>query len=277
MKLKESLKGLYEEKFQGKYPLVCFLTNYVTVLDLVDMCIHSGGSPVLTDEISEAHEMVTYSGTQAVVMNFGTINREYLDIMTLTGKTANEAKVPVIVDPAAITASSFRKYAMEHLLKEVKVSILKGNLGEIKFILGYETKNKGIDSFEDERDGEKYAVELARKLQTVVVMTGETDIITDGHRVAMVRNGDADLKRICGAGSSVAAIMATYSGLTKDYFLSATLGCAVMGVAAEKAKERMGENQGIRTYKALLHDHVALLKTEELMKSMHVEEKILEG
>ena len=140
MDFKNQLKKLYEEKLEEKYPLVCFLTNYVTVLDLVDMCIHSGGSPVLTDEISEAHEMVEYSGSDAVVMNFGTINREYLDIMTMTGITANRAGVPVILDPAAITASSFRKYAISHLLSEVSVSILKGNLGEIKFILGYDTK-----------------------------------------------------------------------------------------------------------------------------------------
>lgn len=272
MKLKEEMRKLYALKFEERYPLVCFLTNYVTVLDLVDMCIHSGGSPVLTDEISEAHEMVEYSGSDAVVMNFGTINREYLDIMTLTGITANRAGVPVILDPAAITASSFRKYAISHLLENVKVSILKGNLGEIKFILGYDTKNKGIDSFEDEKDGEKYCIELAKKLDTVVVMTGKTDIITDGERVARVSNGNARLKKICGAGSSVASIMATYSGLTKDYFLSATLGAAVMGVASEIAEERMKKEDGIRTFKSYVHDAVSMLSLDELMKRVNVEE-----
>lgn len=271
MNLKDQMKKLYDQKFEDKYPLVCFLTNYVTVLDLVDMCIHSGGSPVLTDEISEAHEMVEFSGSDAVVMNFGTINREYLDIMTMTGVTANRAGVPVILDPAAITASSFRKYAITHLLDEVKVSILKGNLGEIKFILGYETKNKGIDSFEDETGGEKYCIELAKKLNTVVVMTGKTDIITDGERIARVSNGNAKLKKICGAGSSVASIMATYSGLTDDYFLSATLGAAVMGVASELAEERMTEKDGIRTFKAYVHDAVSMLTTEELMKRVNLE------
>lgn len=272
MNLRNHVEKLYAQKFEEKYPLVCFLTNYVTVLDLVDMCIHSGGSPVLTDEISEAHEMVEYSKSQAVVMNFGTINREYLDIMTLTGKTANRVHVPVILDPAAITASSFRKYAIEHLLKVVKVDILKGNLGEIKFILGYETKNKGIDSFEDENGAEKYCIELAEKLGAVVVMTGKTDIITDGKRMAKVSNGDAKLKKICGAGSSVAAIMATYSGLTKDYFLSATVGCAVMGVASEMAEERMKEREGIRTFKTYVHDAVSMMETKELMNRLNLVE-----
>jgi len=42
MELKDQMKKLYEEKFEEKYPLVCFLTNYVTVLDLVDMWRLSG-------------------------------------------------------------------------------------------------------------------------------------------------------------------------------------------------------------------------------------------
>lgn len=271
MRFREEMKNLYEKKFENHYPLVCFLTNYATVLDLVDMCIHSGGSPVLTDEISEAHEMVEYSHSNAVVMNFGTINREYLDLMTMTGKTANRVNVPVILDPAAITASSFRKYAINHLLSEVQVSVLKGNLGEIKFILGYETKSKGIDSFEDEEGAEKYCIELANKLNTVVVMTGKVDIITDGKRTAKISNGNARLKKICGAGSSVASIMATYSGLTNDYFLSATLGAAIMGVASEIAEERMDEKTGIRSFKTFVHDAVSLLTTEKLMKKVNVE------
>lgn len=265
------MKNLYAKKFEDRYPLVCFLTNYATVLDLVDMCIHSGGSPVLTDEISEAHEMVEYSHSDAVVMNFGTINREYLDLMTITGKTANRVNVPIVLDPAAITASSFRKYAINHLLNEVHVSILKGNLGEIKFILGYETNSKGIDSFEDEEGAEKYCIELANKLGNVVVMTGKVDIITDGKRIAKVSNGNERLKKICGAGSSVASIMATYAGLTEDYFLSATLGAAVMGVASEIAEERMAENTGIRSFKTFVHDAVSLLSTEELMKKVNVQ------
>ena len=268
MEFKDQMRKLYELKFEERYPLVCFLTNYATVLDLVDMCIHSGGSPVLTDEISEAHEMVEFSGSDAVVMNFGTINREYLDIMTMTGKTANRVDVPVILDPAAITASSFRKYAITHLLNEVKISILKGNLGEIKFILGYETRSKGIDSFEDEHDAEKYCIELAKKLDAVVVMTGKTDIITDGRRIAKISNGNERLKRICGAGSSVASIMATYSGLTDDYFLSAALGAAVMGVASELAEERMTRKEGIRTFKTYVHDAVSMMTTEELMERL---------
>lgn len=270
--IRDNILNLYKLKFEGIYPLVCFQTNYATVLDLVDMCIHSGGSPVLSDEIEEAHEMVEFSKADAVVMNLGTINRPYLNLMVETGKTANRVGVPIILDPAAITASNFRREAVETLLQEVKFSIIKGNLGEIKFLLGYETKNKGIDSFEDETTGEKYCLELARKLNTVVVMTGKVDIITDGFRISTVDNGNERLKKICGMGSSVASIMATYSGLTKDYFISATLGAAVMGVASEKAEERMTLNDGIRSYKAYVHDEVYLLSLDELEKRMKVEE-----
>lgn len=271
---KENLINLYEKKYEETYPLVCFITNYATVLDLVDMCIHSGGSPVLSDEIEEAHDMVEYSKTNAVVMNLGTINRPYLELMVKTGKTANRLGVPIVLDPAAIAASSFRKEALETLLKEVKFSIIKGNLGELKFILGYPTKNKGIDSFENEEGAEKYCIDLAKKLKTVVVMTGKVDIITDGQRVAKVYNGNERLKKICGMGSSVASIMGTYSGLTKDYFLSATLGAGIMGVASEMAEERMNDGQGIRSFKGFVHDAVYLMTVNDLEKKLKVENLI---
>ncbi len=273
--LKENLLELYQKKYEETYPLVCFLSNYATILDLVDMCIHSGGSPVLSDEIEEAHEMVEYSKTNAVVMNLGTINRPYLDLMVETGLTANRGNIPIVLDPAAITASSFRKEAVETLLKKVKFSIIKGNLGEIKFLLGYTTKNKGIDSFEDENGAEKYCIELSKKLNTVVVMTGKVDIITDGSRLAKVYNGNERLKKICGMGSSVASIMATYSGLTEDYFLSATLGAAIMGVASEMAEERMDDHHGIRSYKAFVHDSVFLLTLEQLSQRLKLENHVI--
>jgi len=65
--------------------------------------------------------------------------------------------------------------------------------------------------------------------------------------------------------------MATYSGLTDDYFLSATLGAAVMGVASELAEERMTDKDGIRTFKTYVHDAVSMLTTEDLMNRVNIE------
>ena len=38
---------------RSKHPLVHHITNYVTVNDCANICICSGGSPVMTDEMKE--------------------------------------------------------------------------------------------------------------------------------------------------------------------------------------------------------------------------------
>ncbi|MBU5592529.1 hydroxyethylthiazole kinase [Clostridium sp. MSJ-4] len=264
MEFIEDLKNLLKKKDAEDKPLITFMTNYVTVLDLVDCCVYAGGSPVLTDDIVESHDIIPHAGVNAVMLNFGTINREYLDIMVNVGRSANKENVPVILDPAAISASPFRSYAIQRVLNEVNISILKGNLGEIKTILGYEAKAKGIDSFEDESDGEECCIKLARERNMIVAMTGKEDIITDGKRVAKIKNGTPRLKKVVGTGSSTGALISTFSGHTNDYFLSTILGILIMGISGEIAEKRLKEHDGTRTFKQYLHDTLSTITEEQL-------------
>lgn len=272
MSIVESIASILDMKYHKENPLVCFITNHVTELDLVDACLSVGGSPVLTDEISETHEMVGYAKVDAVMINTGTINREYLDIMVNTGKQANAYKVPVILDPAAISASSFRLNAFQRILDEVDIDIIKGNLGEIKSILGYKAKSKGIDSFEEENDAEKYCIELAEKRKCITVMTGKEDIITDGKRIVKIQNGNPRLKLICGAGSTIGSLISVFAGYSKDYFLSSVLGVAMMGIAGEIAEGRLKKEEGNRTFKQYLHDAISLMTSEDIVKYARITE-----
>ncbi|MGM9973269.1 MAG: hydroxyethylthiazole kinase [Clostridiaceae bacterium] len=272
MSMIDELKEIFLMKDIKENPLVCFITNHVTELDLVDACLAVGGSPVLIDEISESHEIISYAGVNALMINTGTINREYLDIMIETAREANKNKVPVIFDPAAIGASSFRKDAVKRLFQEVSLDIIKGNLGEIKSMLGYKAKTKGIDSFEEEKDVEKYALELANLRKAVVVVTGKTDVITDGRRIVRINNGSPRLRLVCGAGSTIGSIIAVFAAYSKDNFLSAVLGTLLMGVAGELAERRLKSGEGTRTFKQYVHDAISLITWEQIVAMARIEE-----
>ncbi|MBU3228021.1 hydroxyethylthiazole kinase [Clostridium algidicarnis] len=270
MELIKSLKSLLNKKYTEDKPLITFMTNYVTALDLVDCCVYAGGSPVLTDDIVESHNIIPHAGVNAVMLNFGTITREYLDIMVNIGRSANKFNVPVMLDPAAISASPFRSEAIKRVLDEVQISILKGNLGEIKTILGYEAKAKGIDSFEDESDGEEYCVKLSKDRNMIVAMTGKEDIITDGKTLVKIKNGTPRLQRVVGTGSSTGALITTFSGHTDDYLLSTILGILVMGISGEIAEKRLKPDDGNRTFKLYLHDALSNITPEQLEKYAQV-------
>lgn len=275
MDILEELKKLFRQKDVKENPLVCFITNHVTELDLVDACIYSGGSPVLTDELEETIEMVDYAGVNSIMINTGTINNYYLNIMLNMGRAANKAKVPIILDPAAMSASPFRERAMKRILEEVNISVIKGNLGEIKRMLGYAAKSKGIDSFEEEQDALRYCLELAEKTKAIIVMTGAVDIITDGKRVISLANGTPMLKKVCGAGSTIGAVIATFSGYTCDYFLSSVLGTAIVGIAGERAELKCGKAVGMRNFKQAFQDEISTMTEDILQRGIKIKEKTL--
>lgn len=53
-------------------PLVHTITNYVTVNDVANVILASGGSPIMADEVSEVEDITTIC--TSLVINMGTLN-----------------------------------------------------------------------------------------------------------------------------------------------------------------------------------------------------------
>jgi hydroxyethylthiazole kinase len=117
------------KEVRQKHPLVHHITNYVTVNDCANITIATGAAPVMADAEEEVCEMVAVSG--ALVLNIGTLNAGQVASMILAGGMANDLGIPVILDPVGAGATRFRTSTALRLLDELKVTILKGNQGEI--------------------------------------------------------------------------------------------------------------------------------------------------
>ena len=131
-----------------RHPIVHCITNYVTVNDVANVIIASGGSPIMSDDITEVEEIVNIS--DGLVINIGTLNKRTVESMILAGNVANKKGIPVIFDPVGAGASSFRNETVKRLLDEIEFSIIKGNSSEIKFMTGVSGKSRGVDvSFDD--------------------------------------------------------------------------------------------------------------------------------
>lgn len=83
LELKEMLDTL-----RRVHPLIHEITNYVTANDCANITLAAGASPVMADAPEEAEEMTAIS--QALVLNLGTLNREKLKSMILSGKKAGK-------------------------------------------------------------------------------------------------------------------------------------------------------------------------------------------
>jgi hydroxyethylthiazole kinase len=247
-------------------PLIHHITNYVTANDCANIVLALGGSPIMAECIEEVEEIV--SRASALLLNLGTLTEKAVQSMIIAGKKANILNIPVILDPVGVGASEFRRKMVEKILKEVKVSVIKGNLTEIKNISGLKEESKGVDSANSNFSYEEI-VELAKRLAIkfacVVVVTGEIDIITDGKKIYNVKNGTPKLTQITGTGCMIGSIISICCGVTNDYLLASTLAILIMGISGEKACNGR-EGIDIGTFKVKLFDAINNFTKEDLAR-----------
>jgi len=244
-------------------PLVHHITNFVTINDCANMTLAIGASPIMAYDEAEVEEVVSMASS--LVLNIGTLSSDSIKSMILAGKKANELNIPVILDPVGVGATRLRTRAIEEILDNVKISVIKGNMSEIKSIAGLKVSIRGVDSTADSEDGGEVAKELASKLECIVAITGEKDIISDGKKIIYINNGHEILSKLTGTGCMTASLIASYCGVTSDY-LTATLGGILsMGIGGELAFESLKPNEGIGSYKVNLFDSIYNLTADTIM------------
>ncbi|GIM29604.1 hydroxyethylthiazole kinase [Clostridium polyendosporum] len=245
-----------------KSPLVHHITNYVTVNDCANITLAIGASPIMADDKKEVEQMVSL--VSALVINIGTLNERTIESMVLAGKKANERGIPVILDPVGIGATTLRTDTVRTLINNIKFSVIKGNMSEIKLVAGEKVEIKGVDSAASEEGAVQIAKDLSKQLNCVIAITGAKDIITDGDRVLYAQNGHKLLGRVTGTGCMTASLIGSYCGANKDYLMATAAAVITMGIAGEKSMESLKDGEGIGSFKVRLFDNVFNLTTDEI-------------
>ncbi|OOM11772.1 hydroxyethylthiazole kinase [Clostridium saccharobutylicum] len=257
---------------KNKKPLVHNITNYVTVNDCANILLALGASPIMADDIKEAADITKISS--ALVINIGTLNERTIESMILAGRKANELNIPVVFDPVGAGASEFRNATTKKILEEVKISVLRGNMSEVKFISGLKSTTKGVDASESDvkicnDEGIKVARNLANKLNCTVAITGVTDIVSDGERVAILKNGTKMLSNVTGTGCMTSALVGGFCGAGSDYFIAAISGITSMGIAGEIAFEKAGKI-GTGSFHIAIIDAISNLDSETIRNMIKI-------
>jgi len=239
----------FMESVRRKRPLVHHITNYVTVNDCANVALCAGGSPVMTDSAKDIDEMVSLAS--AVVLNIGTLNERTIESMIQAGKAANKKGIPVILDPVGAGATKYRTDTVWKILDNVKVSIIKGNEGEIGFLAGEGGKVVGVDSEGMSGDKTNAAKSLAIRTKTVVAMTGKEDVVSDGTRTCVLNNGHDLMGTVSGTGCMASSVVGCYAGTIDNMFSAAVAAITVFNVAGEIAATK---SSGPGTFKVNLMD-----------------------
>jgi hydroxyethylthiazole kinase len=245
-----------------KTPLVQCITNYVTINDCANILLCFGASPAMVEAKTEVEEFVGL--ISALYINIGTLTEEQREASVLAVKRAAELDKPVVLDPVACGAISRKTEIVEELFACGKITVLKGNMGEIKSLAGYHGKVRGVDSIDDGEDAIEACKTLAVKYKTIVAATGPIDIITDGVKTCLVENGTPMLTLITGAGCMAGALTAAAVGACKDKFAAACSALMAMGLAGEMAASTLPEALP-GTFRVKLFDILYNLRQSDIM------------
>lgn len=257
-------------RLKNKKPLIHNITNYVTVNDCANILLAIGASPIMADDLKESADITSIAS--ALVINIGTLNERTIESMIASGKRANELNIPVVLDPVGAGASSFRNETTKRILEEIKISVLRGNMSEIKFIAGLECETKGVDASEsdlksDSDEGIIVAKSLAKRFNCTVAITGVYDIVSDGEKSLTIENGTKMLSNVTGTGCMTTALVGGYLGACEtkeDLFIAAVSGIVSMGICGEIAEERAG-NIGLGSFHMAIIDAVSNLDEDALL------------
>lgn len=222
----------YLKKIRQTSPHIYSIMNEVASNFTANGIIAIGASPSISNMPDEAEE--SGRNADAVILNAGTLSQERARAMLLAGESANHANVPVLFDPIAVGATRFRTSVIYDVLDNVALTAICANAGEIAVLAGALDKTESPDSAIEENDP-ALAGQVAKKYESIVIATGETDVITDGERTVLCRNGDPMLTNITASGCLLTAIIGAFISVAKDPLDASVKGIAAYGIAAERA------------------------------------------
>lgn len=213
-------------------PLIHHLTNQVVMNFTANGLLAFGGSPIMAKEPLEMKNMANI--VDGMLINIGTLTENDLQAMLIAGKIANQRNIPVVLDPVGVAATDFRRKAVKQLLTDIKFTAIKGNAGEMAFLVDIPWQTKGVESIDE--DTSKLATianKVAIKFNTIAVVTGKTDVISNGDRFFENNSGHHYLTQITGAGCLLGSLITASLVVSNNHLQAINDTVYFYGLAAE--------------------------------------------
>ena len=265
------------ENVRKNVPLVHNITNYVTVNDVANILLACGGSPIMSAEPEDVEDITSICN--GLNINIGTLHKSSIEGMLRAGKKANDLHHPILLDPVGAGASKFRTETALKLMQELNLAVIRGNISEIKTLALGSGTTKGVDADvsdavteENLEQAIEFVKAFSKKTGTIIAVTGRIDLVTDGNRCYVIRNGRPEMGKITGTGCQLSGMMTAFITANPDEMLEAAAAavCA-MGLAGEIGWSRMQTGDGNATYRNRIIDAIYNMTGDILEKGANYE------
>ncbi|WP_185155148.1 hydroxyethylthiazole kinase [Chryseobacterium sp. c4a] len=261
-------KNLWEQVqlVRQKSPLVHNITNYVVMNNTANALLAAGASPIMAHARSEIKEIINIA--HSLVINIGTLDESRAESMMMAAETADAIHKPWVLDPVGAGATSFRDQTLHQLL-QFHPTVIRGNASEIIALAKTNTTvTKGVDSTADSSDAVEAAQTLVDQYNTIVCISGATDIILSKNQSIQIKNGHPLMTKVTGLGCSATALIGAFIGVTEDKVAGTAAAMALLGIAGELA---ILESKGPGSLQVNLIDKLYNITEEEFTGHLKIE------
>ena len=116
---------------------------------------------------------------------------------------------------------------------------------------------------------EEIGLNLAKKIQGVIAITGKRDLIISEKEAVYLDNGDFMLTKVTGTGCMTSTLIGCAVG-SGNVFWGAVAGVCFMGIAGEIAKEKLQVGEGLGSYRVRLLDAISNLDRTSVEKYIKI-------
>jgi thiamine-phosphate diphosphorylase/hydroxyethylthiazole kinase len=229
------------KRMAEKKPLCHNMTNLVVQNFAANVALAIGSSPIMSNNGLEAADLAALGGS--LVINMGTTTPEIRSNHLKSLAAYNAIGGPVLFDPVGAGATQQRRDGVKALMAGGYFDVIKGNEGEIRTVSGAAgVKQHGVDSGASQlslEDRITLVKATAQREHNVILMTGSTDVISDGERTVTISNGHEYLGEITGSGCTLGTTIASVTAVEReDKLLAAVTAILMYEIAAERAASR---------------------------------------
>jgi hydroxyethylthiazole kinase len=208
-------------RVRERAPRVHCITNSVAQQYTANMLLAAGAVPSMTISAEEIGAFV--AGADALLVNLGTFDRERRSAIEVAVKTAAEKELPWLLDPVFVDRSPGRAQFGRALLA-ARPSVVRLNHAEFAALSGNRAEGDA-------------AARFAQANATIVALTGDVDIVSDGRRHIAIANGDPLMAAVTAMGCAGAAFVCAALAVEADAWLATLAALAAFGVAGEVAAQ----------------------------------------
>ena len=267
---------------QQEAPLIHCITNPISINDCANILLAIGARPIMAEHPDEVAEITAIA--KGLALNLGNITDARMASMKISAGAAKDKGIPFVLDLVGLSCSRLRQKYAKELLQIAVPDIIKGNISELRTLLGLPTTpGMGVEAGQKEMVTKENALEYAkifqkqaREYHTLLLATGPIDLVVSSEEAYIIANGSNALASITGtgcmnnvlAGACLAGVHGINSQATNNT-LAAILSCLLLGIAGENIQD-IYLNQGPGSFHYSLMDSISKLTPHTIAQQCNI-------